>query len=44
MPYIMQFFLSITGGDIGASWRLCMIVPVVMHLSAALLIQSGRDL
>ena len=44
MPYIMEFFLSITGSNIGTSWRLCMIVPIIMHLGSALFIWTGRDL
>ena len=44
MPYIMEFFLAITGSNIGASWRLCIIVPIIMHLSAAAFIMTGRDL
>merc|ERR1719198_835149 len=44
MPYIMEFFLSITGSDIGTSWRLCMIVPALMHIGSACFIMTGRDL
>ena len=44
MPYIMEFFLSITGTNIGASWRLCILVPIVMHLASAAFIATGRDL
>ena len=44
MPYIMEFFLSITKSDINASWRLCMCVPIVMHLASAFFIWGGRDL
>merc|ERR1719408_1029531 len=44
MPYIMEFFLAVTGSDIGKSWRLCMLVPMVMHLGSAAFIMTGRDL
>jgi NNP family nitrate/nitrite transporter-like MFS transporter len=44
MPYIMEFFLSVTGSNIGASWRLCMLVPIFMHLGSAFFIWTGRDL
>jgi nitrate/nitrite transporter NarK len=44
MPYIMEFFLSVTGSNIGLSWRLCMIVPFIMHAGAAYFIYTGRDL
>jgi nitrate/nitrite transporter NarK len=44
MPYIMEIFLSLTGSNIGTSWRLCMIVPIVMHLGSAYFIWTGRDL
>merc|ERR1719440_2708381 len=44
MPYIMEFFLAITGSDIGASWRMCMIVPICMHIGSAAFIMTGRDL
>merc|ERR1719502_1185121 len=36
MPYIMEFFLAITGSNIGASWRLAMIVPIIMLLAYGL--------
>merc|ERR1719181_2082548 len=36
MPFIMEFFLGLTGNDIGASWRLCMIVPICMHTIACI--------
>jgi len=44
MPYIMEVFLSMTNDDIGASWRLAMIVPVVMHLGSTVFIMLARDL
>ena len=44
MPFIMEIFLAMTGSDIGTSWRLCMIVPMVMHAAAAFFIYTGRDL
>ena len=40
----VEFFLSITGTNIGASWRLCILVPIVMHLASAAFIATGRDL
>merc|ERR1719181_666612 len=44
MPYIMEFFLAITGDNIGTSWRLAMIVPIIMHIGSAIFILIGRDL
>merc|ERR1712070_1341373 len=31
-------------GAIDTSWRLCFILPLVMHIGAALFVWSGRDL
>ena len=44
MPYIMEVFLAMTNSDIGASWRLAMIVPIVMHLASTVFIMLARDL
>ena len=49
MPYIMEIFLSITksqgtSASINASWRLAMIVPIVMHLVSFAFIMLARDL
>jgi len=44
MPSIMNIFLAITGNDINASWRLCVIVPIVMHLGSMVFIMLARDL
>merc|ERR1719228_655362 len=44
MPYIMLGFLGATGDNEDLSWRLCYIVPLVMHIGAALYIMTGRDL
>merc|ERR1711998_241848 len=50
MPQVMEIFISMTEGSmspkesIDTSWRLCMIVPLVLHMLSALLVWSGRDL
>jgi len=44
MPYIMEIFLAITNKNIGASWRLAMIVPICMHLLSTCFIMAARDL
>jgi NNP family nitrate/nitrite transporter-like MFS transporter len=44
MPQIMDVILSMTGDNIDLSWRLSMIVPVVMHLISVVLIITARDL
>merc|ERR1719267_43698 len=44
MPFIMEIFLAITGSNIGTSWRLAMIVPIVMHLGSMVFIMLARDL
>lgn len=41
MPFIMDMFMAATGNNIDTSWRLCMIVPIVMHLVSAGLIFVG---
>lgn len=44
MPFIMLGFLSATDEDENLSWRLCYIVPLAMHLAAAMYVLTGRDL
>merc|ERR1719326_2579842 len=44
MPFIMDAILGMTGNNIDLSWRLAMLVPIVMHLVSALFIFRGRDL
>jgi len=43
MPQIMDWLLNETD-DISTSWRCCFILPLFMHLAAALFIFFGRDL
>jgi len=43
MPQIMKSLLRQTD-DIDLSWRLCFIVPLVLHLVAALFIWTAQDL
>merc|ERR1719258_185578 len=35
MPYIMDIFMAMTDDNIGTSWRLAMIVPIIMHIGSA---------
>merc|ERR1719238_1921801 len=44
MPYIMEALLAMTDSNIGTSWRMAMIVPIVMHLGATVFIMMARDL
>ena len=44
MPYIFLGFMALTGEDEDRSWRLCYLVPLVLHIAAAALAMSGRDL
>jgi len=44
MPQIMKGMLNATDQDIDLSWRLCFIIPMVMHILASLFIWTGRDL
>jgi len=50
MPRIMDAFLSLTetsmtpASSIDTSWRLCFIVPLVLHMISALFVWTGRDL
>jgi len=55
MPQIMEAFLSAHGGNdssdrktvgdaVDWSWRMCFIVPLIMHLLAACFVMTGRDL
>jgi len=43
MPYIFLLFLAFTD-DENTSWRLCYLVPLVLHLIGGLSVLSGRDL
>jgi len=43
MPYIFLLFLAFTD-DENTSWRLCYIVPLVLHLLGGLSVLTGRDL
>jgi NNP family nitrate/nitrite transporter-like MFS transporter len=40
----MEIMMGITGRDIGTSWRLCMVVPIIMHLGSTAYILLARDL
>merc|ERR1719231_1480595 len=44
MPQIIKGMLNATNDDINASWRICFIIPLVMHLVSSIFIMSGRDL
>ena len=44
MGFIYRGFLSVTNGNEDWAWRLCFIVPFVLHVAAAILALSGRDL
>ena len=44
MPYVMLAALAITGYDISASWRLCFIVPLAMHVISCIFTITGKDL
>ena len=44
MPYVMLAALAITGYDISASWRLCFIVPLAMHVLSCIFTITGKDL
>merc|ERR1719183_2353816 len=43
MPYIFLLFLAFTD-DENTSWRLCYLVPLILHLLGGLSVLSGRDL
>ena len=43
MVFIFQGFLAATD-DENLSWRLCFLVPLVLHIAAGLMALSGRDL
>ena len=44
MPYVFLGFMSATGNNENVAWRLCFIIPFVLHLLGAALAMSGRDL
>jgi len=44
MPFVMLAILGATGNNVNLSWRLCFIVPLVMHILSAAFILTGRDL
>jgi nitrate/nitrite transporter NarK len=43
MPFIFRGFMNSTG-DENLSWRLCFIVPFLLHVLAAVACHTGRDL
>ena len=44
IPQFFLAFMSATNGNENLSWRLCMIVPLTLHLVSAAFALSGRDL
>merc|ERR1719298_91897 len=44
MPFIYRAFMSATNDDENLSWRLCFIVPLVLHVLGAIAALTGRDL
>ena len=44
MPQIFLLFMAATSNDENLAWRLCMIVPVTLHILSAAFVLSGRDL
>merc|ERR1719460_2318194 len=44
MPFIYRAFMAATDQNEDVSWRLCFIVPFVLHLLGALFAITGRDL
>ena len=45
MPFVFTMFLGMTSNDNeDLAWRLCMLVPLVLHLCGAAFALSGRDL
>ena len=44
MPQIFLLFMAATNNDENLAWRLCMIVPVTLHILSAAFVLSGRDL
>ena len=44
MPQVFLAFMSATQGNEQLSWRLCMIVPLALHLVSAFYCLTGRDL
>jgi NNP family nitrate/nitrite transporter-like MFS transporter len=44
MPFIFLGFMSATGGNEHLSWRLCFVVPFLLHIGAASLCFTSQDL
>jgi len=44
IPFIYRAFMSATNDDENLSWRLCFIVPLVLHLLGAVAALTGQDL
>ena len=50
MPQIMELFLSFTetsmspAKSVETSWRLCFLIPILLHILATLLVSTGKDL
>ena len=43
MPFILAGFINVTKNE-DLSWRLCMIVPLVLHILGAIACYTGQDL
>jgi len=44
MPFVMEACLASTGNNVSRSWRMCFILPLVMHILAIIFITTGQDL
>ena len=44
MPLVFTLMMSFADNDANLAWRLCYIVPAVLHLIGGLFVLSGRDL
>lgn len=44
MPLIYSAFMSATNDDEDTSWRLCFLIPLILHLAGAAFAMTGVDL
>jgi len=44
MPYIFLIMMSFANDDVNKAWRLCYIVPLVLHVVGAAAVFTARDL
>jgi NNP family nitrate/nitrite transporter-like MFS transporter len=44
MPVIFVVFMSATNNNENVAWRLCFIVPLLLHIASGLFALTGRDL